>query len=73
MGGDRCREQWRSRLHERLRWADAVVCVATSGRAVASPWCLYETRLVGINVEGHLLAFTLAQLAGLADHGVDLW
>ncbi|MBV9012074.1 MAG: TIR domain-containing protein [Pseudonocardiales bacterium] len=34
-------EQWRSRLHERLRWADAVVCVVTSA-AVASPWCSYE-------------------------------
>jgi WD40 repeat protein/energy-coupling factor transporter ATP-binding protein EcfA2 len=34
-------EQWRSRLHERLRWADAVVCVVTSA-AVASPWCSHE-------------------------------
>ena len=34
-------DQWRSRLHERLRWADAVVCVVTSA-AVASPWCSHE-------------------------------
>ena len=34
-------EQWRSRLHERLRWADAVVCVVTSD-SVASSWCCYE-------------------------------
>ncbi|MBV9164349.1 MAG: TIR domain-containing protein [Pseudonocardiales bacterium] len=34
-------EQWRSRLEERLRWADAVVCVITSA-AVASPWCSHE-------------------------------
>ena len=24
-------EEWEQRLHERLRWADAVVCVLTSG------------------------------------------
>jgi len=34
-------EQWRQRLHERLRWADAVVCVVTSA-AVASSWCTAE-------------------------------
>ncbi|MBV9140499.1 MAG: TIR domain-containing protein [Pseudonocardiales bacterium] len=34
-------EQWRSRLQERLRWADAVVSVVTSA-AAASPWCAYE-------------------------------
>jgi hypothetical protein len=28
-------EEWQRRLHERLRWADAVVCVVTSA-AVAS-------------------------------------
>ena len=31
-------DDWRERLHERLRWADAVVCVVTS-TAVNSPWC----------------------------------
>ncbi|MGH3801867.1 MAG: toll/interleukin-1 receptor domain-containing protein, partial [Pseudonocardiaceae bacterium] len=34
-------EQWRQRLHERLRWADAVVCVVSSA-AVASNWCSAE-------------------------------
>jgi WD40 repeat protein len=34
-------EVWRSRLYERLRWADAVVCVVTSA-SVASIWCAAE-------------------------------
>jgi WD40 repeat protein len=34
-------EEWDKRLHERLRWADAVVCVVTSA-AVASTWCTAE-------------------------------
>jgi TIR domain/AAA ATPase domain len=34
-------EEWDQRLHERLRWADAVVCVVTSA-AVASMWCTAE-------------------------------
>ncbi|MGQ0774632.1 MAG: nSTAND1 domain-containing NTPase [Pseudonocardiales bacterium] len=34
-------EVWRQRLHERLRWADAVVCVVTSA-SVASSWCTAE-------------------------------
>ncbi|MGH3832200.1 MAG: TIR domain-containing protein [Pseudonocardiaceae bacterium] len=34
-------EPWRQRLHERLRWADAVVCVATSAY-LASTWCAAE-------------------------------
>ena len=34
-------EEWEQRLHERLRWADAVVCVVTSA-SVASPWCTAE-------------------------------
>jgi len=34
-------EEWDKRLHERLRWADAVVCVVTSA-AVASGWCWTE-------------------------------
>ena len=34
-------DDWRERLHERLRWADAVVCVVTSA-AVNSPWCSEE-------------------------------
>ena len=34
-------EQWQNRLFERLRWADAVVCLVTSAY-VASPWCSAE-------------------------------
>ncbi|MGH3829924.1 MAG: TIR domain-containing protein [Pseudonocardiaceae bacterium] len=34
-------EEWERRLHERLRWADAVVCVITSA-FLASKWCTYE-------------------------------
>ncbi|MGH3999918.1 MAG: toll/interleukin-1 receptor domain-containing protein [Pseudonocardiaceae bacterium] len=34
-------EPWRQRLHERLRWADAVVCVVTVA-SVASSWCAAE-------------------------------
>ncbi len=34
-------EEWDKRLHERLRWADAVVCVVTSA-SVTSTWCTAE-------------------------------
>lgn len=34
-------EQWQDRLFERLRWADAVVCVITSA-FVGSAWCSAE-------------------------------
>jgi hypothetical protein len=34
-------EQWKRRLHEQLRWADAVVCVVTSAY-LASRWCAAE-------------------------------
>jgi TIR domain/WD domain, G-beta repeat len=34
-------EPWRHRLDERLRWADAVVCVVTSAY-LASAWCTAE-------------------------------
>jgi energy-coupling factor transporter ATP-binding protein EcfA2 len=37
-------EHWRLRLHERLRWADAVVCVLTSSY-VASTWCTAEVAI----------------------------
>jgi hypothetical protein len=37
-------EEWDQRLHERLRWADAVVCVVTSA-AVASTWCTAKSVL----------------------------
>jgi hypothetical protein len=31
-------DDWEKRLHERLRWADAVVCVLTSAY-LRSTWC----------------------------------
>src|SRR3954452_13277 len=34
-------EEWQRRPAERLRWADAVVCVLTSAY-IASPWCSAE-------------------------------
>ncbi|MDQ2790162.1 MAG: toll/interleukin-1 receptor domain-containing protein, partial [Actinomycetota bacterium] len=37
-------EQWEQRLHERLHWADAMVCVVTSA-AVASTWCTAEVSI----------------------------
>jgi hypothetical protein len=39
-------KEWAQQLHERLRWADAVVCVVTPAY-VASTWCAAE---VGIAV-----------------------
>jgi WD40 repeat protein len=37
-------EEWEKRLRERLRWADAVVCVLTSAY-LASVWCTAELTL----------------------------
>src|SRR5262249_27257209 len=34
-------ERWEQRLYERLRWADAVVCVVTSA-FLGSSWCTAE-------------------------------
>ena len=31
-------EEWQQRLHERLRWADAVLCVLTTAY-LGSVWC----------------------------------
>jgi hypothetical protein len=39
--GIRVGDQWQQRLHERLRWADAVMCVLTSAY-ITSPWCSAE-------------------------------
>ena len=41
MGGIRLGEDWQERLHERLRWADAVVCLV-SAASVGSTWCVCE-------------------------------
>ena len=37
-------DEWTKRLHERLRWADAVVCVVTSAYT-RSNWCAAEVTL----------------------------
>ena len=37
-------DQWRQRLHEQLRWADAVVCVVTSAY-LTSRWCAAEVEI----------------------------
>ena len=37
-------EDWQQRLHERLRWADAVVCLLTSAY-VNSTWCTAEVSI----------------------------
>ena len=39
--GIRVGEDWQERLHERLRWADAVVCVV-SAASIESTWCVGE-------------------------------
>src|SRR3954447_5643261 len=39
--GIRVGDQWEQRLHERLRWADAMVCVLTSNY-LTSVWCTAE-------------------------------
>src|SRR4051812_10576470 len=39
--GIRVGDHWEQRLHERLRWADAMVCVLTSNY-LASVWCTAE-------------------------------
>src|SRR5947208_11104040 len=43
-GGIAVGEEWQQRLHERLRWADAVVCVVTSAY-VASVWRTAEVSI----------------------------
>nr|WP_261326261.1 TIR domain-containing protein [Modestobacter marinus] len=43
-GGIRVGEEWERRLHERLRWADAVVCVLTSAY-LESVWCSAEVAI----------------------------
>ena len=37
-------EEWQPRLHERLRWADAMVCLLTSAY-LSSTWCISEVRI----------------------------
>jgi len=60
-------EQWRQRLHERLRWADAVVCVVTSAY-VASRWCAAEVEIA--RSRGSRL-LPLQAVAGVVDPALD--
>jgi hypothetical protein len=61
-GGIAIGEEWEQRLYERLRWADAVVCLVTSAY-LASAWCSAE---VGVaRSQGSRL------LPLLAERGVD--
>jgi WD40 repeat protein/energy-coupling factor transporter ATP-binding protein EcfA2 len=55
-------EEWEKRLHERLRWADAVVCVVTSA-FLSSKWCSFEV--------GYARARGSRLLPVLAEPGVD--
>ena len=60
-------DDWQARLHERLRWADAMVCVLTSAYT-ASAWCAAEVgiaqshglRLLPVRVEPDVHAPLLA-------------
>jgi hypothetical protein len=54
-------EQWQARLYERLRWADAVVCLITSAY-LGSTWCSAE---VGIAVSQGSPVLPLRVVAGL--------
>jgi TIR domain-containing protein len=70
-------ELWEARLYDRLRWADAMVCLITSAY-VASPWCSAEIAIFRWE-RGRLLPFVaecalehplLRSLQG-ADYTVD--
>jgi energy-coupling factor transporter ATP-binding protein EcfA2 len=62
-------ERWRERLWERLRWADAVVCVVTSAY-LASTWCTAEVvaaqsrggRLLVLRVEADVVHPLLSEV-----------
>ena len=41
VGGIRLGDDWQDRLHERLRWADVVVCLV-SAASLGSTWCVCE-------------------------------
>jgi WD40 repeat protein len=70
-------EEWEQRLHERLRWADAVVCVVTAA-FLRSVWCTAEvgiarsrgSRVLPVLVEAgvaHPLLPTLQHVDAVAD------
>ena len=57
-------EDWEQRLYERLRWADAVVCVITTAY-VNSPWCSAEVAIA--RSRGSRLLPVLAE-SGVTEH-----
>jgi hypothetical protein len=57
-------DEWEQRLYERLRWADAMICLVTSAY-LASPWCAAE---VGI---GPVTGQPAAAAVGRAGRGVS--
>jgi len=70
-------EEWEQRLHERLRWADAVVCVVTAA-FLRSVWCTAEvgiarsrgSRVLPVLVEAgvaHPLLPTVQHVDAVAD------
>jgi TIR domain len=79
-GGILVGDQWQQRLHERLRWADALVCVLTFAY-LTSPWCSAElgiaqsrgSRLLPVRVEpgvAHPLLDSVQYVDMTADAGV---
>src|SRR5690349_1399199 len=70
--GIRIGEEWQERLHERLRWADAVVCLVTAA-SLSSTWCVCEvstaisrgSRLIPVVAEPEVRHPLLAQLQQL--------
>jgi hypothetical protein len=68
-GGIRLGDYWQQRLHERLRWADVMVCLV-SAASVASTWCVSEiatalargSRLVPIQIEAGVVHPLLSQM-----------
>jgi hypothetical protein len=71
-------EEWEQRLHEQLRWADAVVCVLSSAY-MASVWCTAElitaqnrgSRLLPVRAEPEVNHPLLNALQG-ADAATDI-
>jgi WD40 repeat protein len=70
-------EEWQQRLHERLRWADAMVCLLTSAY-VSSTWCTAElvtaqnrgSRVLPVRAEpgvSHPLLAAIQQIDATAD------
>src|SRR3954471_8793380 len=71
-------EDWQERLHERLRWADAVVCLV-SAASIDSTWCVCEvstalsrgSRILPLQVESGLRHPLLTRLQHVGLDGAD--